>query len=148
MRATAGLIAISIFGLTACGAPAAAPDSPAQVTEAVTQETRLVAALSYADWCGSCKVLDPKLAAIRTGAPIEGVSHIVLNYTDKNQNAYFSTADEAGVGDALRTYFSDGVSTGLLLLVDLDDSEVVNIIHKNMTEDEIRTAIETAAAAA
>ena len=142
------LAALSVLGLAACGAPAAAKDSPAQITETVTADTRLVAALSYADWCGSCRVLDPKLAAIRTGAPIEGVTHVVLDFTDKDEAAYFAAADESGIGEALRAYYSDGVGTGRLLLVDLDDKTIVDVIGRDMTEAEIRAALETAAAAA
>ncbi len=148
MRVVQAFAAFSVLGLAACGAPAASPESPAQVTEIITEETRLVAALSYADWCGSCKVLDPKLAAIRTGEPIEGVLHVVLDFTDKDEVAYFTAADEAGIGEAVRAYYNEGVGTGLLLLVDLDDGEVVSVVRKDMTEAEIRAALETAAAAA
>lgn len=148
MRIVQAFAAFSVLGLAACGAPAASPDSPAQVTEAVTEETRLVAALSYADWCGSCKVLDPKLAAIRTGEPIDGVAHVVLDFTEKDEVAYFAAADEAGIGEAVRAYYDEGVGTGLLLLVDLDDGEVVSVVRKDMTEADIRAALETAAAAA
>ncbi len=136
--------------LAACsGEPAA--QAPAQTTEtaapAVTEETKIAAVLSYADWCTSCKILDPKLKAVQAGAPIDGVGYLTIDYTERDQDAFFATADAAGVGGAVRAFYADEIKTGILLLVDMSTGDVVADIRKSMSEEEIRTSLETAAAA-
>ncbi len=109
-------------------------------------EARLAAVLSYADWCASCQVLDPKLEEVRAAGPIEGVRFVRLDYTDRTSANYFAQADEAGVGSAVRGHFQRGVRTGMLLLIDLDDGEVVGDVRRTATVEEIQAALRSAAA--
>ena len=131
--------------VSAC-APAVSPDSPALVTEEVTEETRIVAALSYADWCGSCKALDPKLATLRTEGDVEGVAHIILNYTDRDEDAYYAVADAAGVGQAVRNNLADGIWTGGVMVIDLNSQTVVEVLDRSMSVEEMRDVLEAAVA--
>lgn len=135
--------------VAACGAPAASenPSITPAAELAPAEDARLVAVLSYADWCGSCRVLDPKLASLRA-APPEGVHVVTLDYTARDAGAFFAAADDAGVGETVRAHFDGGVKTGLLLLIDRDDAAVVGEIRKDMTEAEIMDTVTTAAAAA
>ena len=110
------------------------------------EEARLAAVLSYADWCASCQVLDPKLDDVRAAGPIDGVRFVRLDYTDRVADAYFAQADAAGVGDVIRAHFEGGVRTGMLLLIDLDDGEVVGDVRRAATVSEIETALRSAAA--
>lgn len=133
----------------ACGAPAASenPSITPAAKLAPAEEARLVAVLSYADWCGSCRVLDPKLAGLRADPP-EGVHIVTLDYTARDADAFFAAADAAGVGETVRARFEGGVKTGMLLLIDRDDATVIGEIKKDMTEAEIVDTVTTAAAAA
>ena len=112
------------------------------------EDSRLVAVLSYADWCGSCKILEPKVEAVQASGAVEGVSFLTLDYTDRDVEAIFAAADAAGVGEAVRAQFAQSVKTGIMLLVDRDDKKVVSVVKKEMTNDEIAAAIQAAAAAA
>jgi len=114
----------------------------------ISDETRLAAVLVYADWCGSCKILDPKLQQAKAEGPIDGVQHIVLNYTDRNDDAFFASADELGLGVPIRANLGEGINTGVLLLVDIDDGKVVADLRKGLSAAEIRSAMVAAAAAA
>ena len=113
-----------------------------------TEDSRLVAVLSYADWCSSCKILEPKVETVQASGAVEGVSFLTLDYTDRDVEAIFAAADAAGVGEAVRAHFAQSVTTGIMLLVDRDDKKVVSVVKKEMTNDEIAAAIQAAAAAA
>ncbi len=145
----AGAAAMAVLGLAACS-PATEtaqthmkPDLVREVADA-----RLAAVSIYADWCGSCKVLDPKVEAVIDRGGLETTSFIMLDITDKNEAAFFNAADTAGVGAPVRARYTDEIKTGELLLIDLDDQEIVGVVTKTMSEDEIKAAIEAAAAEA
>lgn len=140
------LFAAAFLGLIAACSPATPSNvAPIEVT-APAEDDRIVAALSYASWCGSCRALDPKITEARAGGDPEGVHFVVLDYTDRDVDAFFAGAETAGVGPALRTHYADGVTTGRMVLVDLETGTVVGEINKNMSSAEIREALETAAA--
>lgn len=133
---------------TASDASAADPAPVAADATPAAASSKIKAVLMYADWCGSCKVLDPKLKAVQAKGTIEGVDYVVLDFTEKNADALFAAADAKGVGPTIRARFPEQVKTGLLLLVDTDSGEIVKEISKTMTEDEIEAALKESAAAA
>jgi len=53
-------------------------------------------------------------------------------------------ADAVGVGKAVRNYLGGTVSTGVLLLVDLDDERVVGTVTKDFGNLEIKSALKDA----
>ncbi|MEM0928621.1 MAG: thioredoxin domain-containing protein [Pseudomonadota bacterium] len=129
------IAAFAILLVAACGNP-----STSQAPRAIT------AALSYADWCSSCKMLDPKLAAVRQNHALEGITFVTLDYTERDSGAFFMAADNAGIGEAVSSHFAAEVKTGLLLLVDPATQEVVSVINKTMSETEILSALTAATA--
>lgn len=110
--------------------------------------TRLAAVYIYADWCGSCKVLGPKVLTASAQGPIDGLQHFVLNYTARDDDAFFAAADSLGLGAPIRAKLEAGVKTGMLLLVDVDDKKIVGDLRKTLSPDEIRAALVDATAAA
>ncbi|MEM9898676.1 MAG: hypothetical protein AAF742_04785 [Pseudomonadota bacterium] len=120
----------------------------AAVVDKVTPETTLAAVLVRADWCSSCKIIEPKLHVVRAGAPIKGVSHLTLDYTDRDEAGFLAAADEAGIGPAIRNEISEnGVTTGIILLVDVAKQSVVGDLRKSHSIDDLAMAMEEAAAA-
>lgn len=105
------------------------------------------AVLIYADWCGSCKILDPKIKAVKTMGGVEGADFVVLDYTDKNVEDFYSQAKMAGVDVAVRNYLDGHIKTGQLLLVDIDDETVRGKVTRGLEVSEIVDAIELAVAA-
>ena len=133
---------------TACSSEPTAAEKQAMNanwSSVAATDAKLAGVLIYADWCGSCKVLDPKIQAVRAGGPINGVTYIKLDYTKKDKAAFFAAADTAGVGVAVRAHLSDGVGTGQLLLVDIDDQKVVGVVKKTSTNVDIAKEITNAA---
>lgn len=142
---------ISVLALTACS-QAEAPKTSAVTTPSVKTETAPVkkmatktkAVLVYADWCGSCKVLDPKIKRVQTMGPVPGLEYVTLDYTAKDAKAFFAQAEAAGVGKAVRDYLGGTVKTGQLLLVDVNDKKVIGKVTKDLDSGEILTAVKAA----
>jgi len=135
--------------LTACGNAA---DSGSSLKEAVANGQAVVnaktkAVLIYADWCGSCKVLDPAVNKAKSMGPLPGVEFVVLDYTDKDEANFYAQAEAAGVETAIRDYLDGTVKTGQLLLVDIDDAKVINKITKADAAPAILSKIKAAVSA-
>jgi len=76
------------LALTACGN---ATEAGSSIKNAATDkasammDTKTKAVLVYADWCGSCKILDPAVKKAQSMGPMPGVEFVVLDYTDKDE---------------------------------------------------------------
>ncbi|MGB0908264.1 MAG: thioredoxin domain-containing protein [Maricaulaceae bacterium] len=142
-------VSFAVLGLAGCS-QASAPDpgtsSPtaAPVVQDANMETRTKAVLVYADWCGSCKVLDPKVKKVKAAGAVSGIEYVTLDYTDKNPENFFAQAEAAGVKMAVKDYRGDKVKTGQLLLVDLDDQKVIGKVTKSLDHAEIIAALQEA----
>jgi thiol-disulfide isomerase/thioredoxin len=110
-------------------------------------ETKTKAVLVYADWCSSCKILDPKIKAVQAMGPMPGVEFVTLDYTDKNADNFYAQAADAGVEAAVRAELDGTIKTGWLLLVDVDDARVVSKVTKADDAAQIATKIKAALAA-
>jgi len=158
-------LATTALILGACGdAKIEAPESVAAATDKMAEktaemkdtmaekasammETKTTAVLVYADWCGSCKVLDPAVKKVQAMGKIPGVEFVVLDYTDKDADAFYAQAETAGVKDAVIAYQDGTIKTGQLLLVDMDDDKVISKITKDSAAPEILAKIKDALAA-
>lgn len=131
--------------LAACG-QAAVPASERAAVTAPAEDVRVLAVLSYADWCGSCKALDPKVKAVQAANAFDGVEFATIDFTSRDADAFFTDAETLGVGDTMRATFSEQIKTGKLYLVNLDSGEVISTVDKSMDEAAITAAITDAAA--
>lgn len=130
MLTTAIITALTITGCSKAPTSASAPKVVETITQTASIDTKSKAVLIYADWCGSCKILDPKIQEVKAMGPVPGLEFVTLDFTAKDNAAFFAQADAAGVGEAVRIHFGDTVKTGQLLLVDLDDSKVIGTVTK------------------
>lgn len=144
------LTAAAITIMSACSPTVAAPDSLAatQTLTAPAEDTEVLAVLSYASWCGSCKVLDPKVTAARAANDFDGVEFFALDYSARDADTYFAAADTLGIGETMRRTFPSRISTGRLYLINKATGEVVSEVTKSMDEAEITDAINAALAGA
>ncbi|HCR66478.1 MAG TPA: hypothetical protein DIW38_08195, partial [Oceanicaulis sp.] len=105
------------LGLTA--AAYAVQDASA---ERSPDEPRLVAALFRSNWCGPCKVLEPRYESVMThyvDAPLERVR---FDSSFGRRGALARRAREEGVSEA---YEATAGSTGFVLLIDRDTGDVL-----------------------
>ncbi|MFN3212166.1 MAG: thioredoxin family protein [Henriciella sp.] len=138
------LAATAAVAMAACGQA----DVPASERAAVTspaEDTKILAVMSYADWCGSCKALDPKVKAVQAANTFDAVEFATIDYTSRDMDAFFADAETLGVTAAMRATFPDKVKTGRLYLVNMDSGEVVGTVDKSMDEAAIAAAISEAA---
>lgn len=131
--------------LAACG-QAAAPASERAAVTAPATDTKILAVMSYADWCGSCKALDPKVKAVQAANTFDGVEFALIDYTSRSEEAFFADAETLGVADTMRATFADKIKTGRLYLINMDTGAVISTVDKSMDEAAITAAITEAAA--
>ena len=139
------LTATAAAFLAACG-QASVPASERAAVTAPAEDVRILAVLSYADWCGSCKALDPKVKAVQAANTFDGVEFATIDYTSRSDEAFFADAETLGIGDTMRATFADKIKTGRLYLASLDTGEVISTVDKSMDEAAIAAAISEASA--
>ena len=139
------IAATTFVFLAACGQTSVSASDRAAVT-APQSDTRVLAVLSYADWCGSCKALDPKVKAVQANNTFDGVEFAIIDYTSRDTDAFFTDAEKLGVAETMRSTFSDKIKTGKLYLIDLETGDVISTIDKSMDEATIASVIADAAA--
>ncbi len=138
---TAALISMPL-ALGACSkAPATDSASTAVSTEVMSEakvDTKVVAVMTYANWCGSCKILDPKIQAMQAAMEKQGVKFVKLDYTDKDADNFYAQAEAAGVEGAIRTALDGNIKTGRLYLVPMGSDSAVAMIDKTTTPAKIK----------
>ena len=140
-------VTATVFGLlAACGPTVAAPGSLAatQTISAPAEDTKLIAVMSYASWCPSCKALDPKVTAVLKTHTFEGVEFFALDYSARDDEAYFAMADTIGVGHTMRDMFASGIATGRMYLIDRDSGAILGQLTRDMNEAAMADAIKDA----
>ena len=146
------LAAGALLGLTACsGAETPKVEAPnakaAAPAAAEVMAAKTTAVLIYADWCGSCKVLDPKVKEARGLGAIPGLDFVVLDYSAKDAADFYAQAEAAGVGAAVTAYLNGTIKTGQLVLVDMDDQKALKKIDKTFEVPQMISAFKEAIAA-
>jgi thiol-disulfide isomerase/thioredoxin len=111
----------------------------AQVTQ-----VKAKAVMIYADWCSSCKVLEPKVTAVRSEYEARGLEFIVLNYTQKDRADLFAQAKHHGVDLAMQAALGPRIKTGQLILVPASGDRVISTINMGHTKEEIAAKFEAA----
>lgn len=98
--------------------------------------------LFYSDTCGSCKVLDPKIEAVKAdylGKPLLFVRFDHSNAATSNQAALLADAIELE-----QVYSDQEKKSGYMLLVDADSKEVVGKLTRDLTEEQIKEELDKA----
>lgn len=98
--------------------------------------------LFYADWCGSCKTLDPKVTEARKEAKLDNqdILFVTLNLTDettKHQAAMMAAT--LGISDL---YERNAGKTGFMLLLNAETGEKLAQLTKKMEVGDIATRIQ------
>ena len=90
----------------------------------------------YADWCGTCKVLDPKVEKARASLPaetLEKLNFVTFDLTDSSTKSKSKMmADEKG----LSKHFENARKTGYFLIVNAK-GDVIGRIGKDMSHNDI-----------
>ena len=136
---------LALFGALALSVSAYAGEYDKKASKTAAGDAQTKAVLIYADWCGSCRILDPRIKAVKESGQFEDVAFVTLDYTARDEKAFYKAAKEAGVKKAVRSAF-DGTSikTGQMFLISADGTEILDTITRNHSETEIAEAIAAA----
>ena len=98
----------------------------------------------YAEWCGSCKTLEPKVAQAREEAELDNqdILFITLDLTDdatKHQASMMAAT--LGIN---HVYENNAGKTGFMLLLNAENGEKLAQLTKKMEPDDIATRIQEA----
>lgn len=111
-------------------APAHGDDSP-------TPE--FIAVKMYADWCRSCKILDPRLSQVQPEFTGGNILFVRFDFTD--DKTIHQSSMLAGTLGLDRLYAMNARKTGYLAVVDRATGNVVERITKDHSEQEIRALL-------
>jgi thiol:disulfide interchange protein len=104
---------------------------------------KVIAALFYADWCGSCQILDPNVKKARGKAGLDSTDVLFITFdltNEKTRHQSVLLANALGMGD----YFAQNEGkTGYLVLFNAESKELVKKIKKDMDAGQIADAIKT-----
>lgn len=102
-------------------------------------EPRLVAAMFRSSWCGSCRILEPRIEDIRAEYDDATVDFIKFDFTLGRRSGLRERAEEEGI---LELYDQLEGRTGFLVLMDRETGQVFEIITIAYDRDNIRAALD------
>lgn len=95
----------------------------------------------HADWCGSCKVLGPKVMEMKSGMSDElkmKVGFVKLDLTDDaTKKASKMAAEKHGLG----AHYADNAKTGQVKIIDAESGDVLAVMNKDFTVEEMKGAV-------
>jgi thiol-disulfide isomerase/thioredoxin len=110
------------------------------------QKPQVVGLVFYADWCGTCRVLEPRIDEVKKDMTDKPVLITRVDLTDEATRAQSQLfANWVGLGDI---YQEQAGATGFMLLIDPQEKKVVDRITAQHSEEQIRETIDAALAAA
>jgi len=123
---------LALLGAFFTGSIAMAEEAPQ------SEKPEQMAVLFYADWCGSCKVLDPRIEEVRSELGEDTKTlFVTFDLTDPATRAQTAMlAESLGLGSVYEEY---GAKTGFLLVIDANDKKVLQKLTKADEVETIRT---------
>ncbi len=114
----------------------------AAVAHAEPVKPKVVGVLFYANWCSSCKTLDPKIDAIKKDFAGQPILFTRVDFTDNftlEQSDLLAAAMNLGPA-----YAEQRRRTGFMLLIDAETKQVLGRLAAAQTETDLKAAIEKA----
>ena len=107
-------------------------------------QPEVIGVLFYADWCGSCKTLDPKLE--QATAKLVNKPALLTTFDMTNLATQYQAGQLANALGLADLYQEIGLKTGFMILVDPETGRQIDKISRDDTVDEIVSKIEAALA--
>lgn len=135
LAATVAILPLSAVARVPVVEPISADQAP---------EFDIVAVEIYADWCPSCRALDPKVNVAINSGNWDRISFEKIDFTRRDRKAFFAEADALGVGEVFKELFSNGIKTGMVLLIDVRRQTVLDILTQADSVADIEARLEIA----
>lgn len=110
----------------------------------LAEGTRVIGLLFYADWCAACKVLDPKLEAVKPEFADQPIAFTRVDLTDEDTTA--KSVKHVRDLSLEKIYAEHEGRTGFVLLVDAREKRVLGRLTHDQSEGDLRQAISKALA--
>tara|TARA_R110000868_G_scaffold13609_2_gene63227 strand:- start:1347 stop:1799 length:453 start_codon:yes stop_codon:yes gene_type:complete len=111
---------------------------PAQA-QTVEERPRLVAAMFRSSWCGSCRILEPRIDDVRPDYADAAVEFVRFDFTLGQRSSVRDIAVEA---DITELYDRLVGRTGFMVLMDRETGTVFEILTTNYDREHIREALD------
>lgn len=113
-----------------------------QVHALESAEPKVVGLMFYADTCGSCKILDPKIEAVKKDYTAKPILFATLDHSNEgSRNQAALLAESLGLG---KIYAAQEKASGFLLLINPKSGEVITKLTRDMSEAAIKAAFDKA----
>jgi len=116
--------------------------TPAMAKASESEQPQVIGLMFYADTCGSCKILDPKVEAAQQSFANDPVLFLTFDHSNPASQKQAALLAEA-VGLA-SVYSSEKKASGFMLLVDPKSQQVLARITRSMSETDIQATIQSA----
>lgn len=104
------------------------------------EKKEIIVAKIHADWCGSCKILEPSFAALKQRFS-DVATFVVFDRTDKESTQKSKQiAEELHLEDA----FKEHKKTGQILVFNAKSGQLLHTFNKKNTLKEMETSIKKA----
>ena len=104
-------------------------------------DPRLVAALFRSNWCGPCKILEPRYERVMSAYETAAVERVRFDSSFGRRSALAERASAEGIR---RAYDSARGATGFVLLIDRDTQDVLARITVEYSDADIAGALDYA----
>jgi len=138
-KLTTVILLLSLLSITAI-AQAQEKQPPKQKVE----PPKVLAVLFYADWCSSCKELEPKLNKVKRDFEGKPILFTRFDLTDEFTND--QAARYAALLGLANYYTENAGKTGYMLLIDSQSKKVLGRINKQDSSEAMKAALTSALA--
>ncbi len=135
-----------IFGVAAIGQGILRIHAAAQAkipAGATSEDAQIVAVTFSSKWCGPCKILKPRLEAVKPAFASQPVRFIELNFTLGPKENFVELAQSEGFAQVYKDYHK---ATGYTVLVNRETGKQLDIITADYSKQAIKAAISRALA--
>lgn len=111
------------------------PPATDELSEVSSDEIRVIGVKMDAEWCGKCKVLNPKLNNVLPEFKDEEILFLKFNMTDD-----FTIQQSALLAERLnlsQLFEEHKGSTGYMVLLNADTGEVLHTLRSDQSEEEL-----------
>lgn len=112
---------------------------------ALGREPEVIAVTFSSAWCSSCKILEPRLAAVIPGFAGKPVKFVELDFTFGQRDEIEQQARAEGLAGIYPRFKG---ATGFTLLVDKDTGEIIDMLTVDHSKGAMRAALTQALAIA
>ncbi len=140
-----GFVSLCVFAVGQGFARIQAAEQESLISGPPRGHADIIVVTFASQWCGPCKILKPRLAAVKPEFSEKSVRFVELNFTFGEKHEYSELAALEGFSEAYKNYRS---ATGFSVVVNRNGGQVLDVLTANYSKSAMRAAISRALAIA